>query len=231
MNSLVMILFYSVIFICCGNPCGLHISPMFRPFSHPLTVTRSTLDDNKHEHVHLVFTQKSFQYMKENRASLEQIPRNFLETTAASQTTTTEKEVDDHQLSLYFCQDLYFVTKLAKMENICSKDMQLLMYRLANHKNIFKTRQLLRNNESVTTEKEERNTCASANNANNANNANVSGCDVRIEGLRRQLHGSVEEVRRGVIATSKFQNTFCTTELLNILLSQGYCDQLYCVED
>lgn len=180
-----------------------------RPFIFPLPpLTKGSEPEN------LVFTRKSFQYIKENRMPLsipplllgtltckknqnkaDQKGKKLLHAEGGSVNVSAKKEM------LYFCQDLYYVTKSAKMENINSKDMQILLHRLATHKNIYKTRQLLKTEQ----------------------------CERKSDTLQAQLHQYVEELRVNVVQNSKFQSSFCTSDVLHIFLEADCCDQLYCV--
>jgi len=76
------------------------------------------------------------------------------------------------------------------------------MHRLASHKNIFKTRALMADK-----------------------HYSAQG-----QQILETLQQHVEELRESSILSSKFQNTFCTVDLLNVFLKSGVFDQLYCVE-
>jgi hypothetical protein len=143
----------------------------------------------------LVFSRKSFQYIRSN-----QIMLNFEDLALSRLDMVKDSGVLSEQL--YFCKDLYYVTKASCLENICSKDMQILLHRLAGHVNIFKQRQLLQK-------------------ADVGKSTNATA----------KLRLYIEELRCSSILSSKFRNTFCTADLVRTFIEYGLHDQLYCVEN
>jgi hypothetical protein len=152
----------------------------------------------------LVFTRQSFQYINENKVQLS-IPHSLLGTAVrkGSVGNNNDKNGSEQEKELYFCKDLYYVTKVTCMENINSRDMNMLMHRLANHKNIFKTRQLLKKTDD----------------------------EDSIKALQEKLYGYIEELRLCTIKYSKFQSAFCTSDLLQLFVEYECFDQVYCVEE
>lgn len=203
-----------VYFVCV---CVYEFYFLCRPFVHPLPPTAG---QNKETSENIIFTRSSFQYIKDNRIPLKSIipllrlgsvkpaDEKIADVTkkkghAAVRVCATGGTIPTVDEELYFCRDLYYVTKYASMTNINSKDLQILMYRLGSHQNLYKTRQLLQSTDST--------------------------CDT--DSLEGKLREYVEEIRVSAVKNSKFGSSFCTGDLLNVLLKDDCCDQLYCVEE